>query len=424
MPFSKKLSVRHSAARFAKLAAVGLGAFIVTALPAKGELSLTVETAVAQARANHPELAAARNLIAEAQARTLTSGRLTNPELSTEIAGGQNFEGRLSISMTQRFPLTARLRLEHEISTIAVEIARLEVRERERQIAIATRAAFYELAVVQSAMAQARRQINLAETFAEMIAMGIPQGFGSQLDNQEAVLAADMLRAATEAMRSQEIAAAARLNTLLGRRADAPLAINESLRLPAEPPAPRPVGMRADLQLAELALRQGATEVTLAKSSRWDDVGVGILIDAERFADEPEGIEPESLIGIRLMVPLPFWQDGSGEVAEKEAAQLRQTQTLEALRFTIQNEALAAHAIMAARHRSAMAITSKLLPAAQQQVADAEVAYTRGELSIQEVFRKRENLIETESAALAARKNYFAAYSEWLGVLGQTPAQP
>ena len=400
--------------------------FLFTTVPfsVQAEILLTADTAAKLAREQNPELVAARNLIEEAQARTRITGRLANPELGTEIAGGQDFEGRVSIGITQRFPLTARLRIERELSSIDIEMARLEVQNREQQIDVAARKAFYDLASARSSIAQARTQTALAQAFAETIAKGIPQGFESQLDGDQAALEAETLRAAGESLRSLEIATAARLNTLLGRTADAPIMIKDSLDLPKAIPAKRAIGVRADLLLAEAAVRAGATEVSLAQANRWDDIGVGVFVEGERFADEPEGIQPEALIGIQFSVPLPIWQNGSGKVAEKQAAQTRQAQKLEALHFTIRNEALAAHAILAARYQSAMDLTSKLVPAAEKQVADAEAAYARGELDITTVFRTREKLVEIEATALEARKNYFVAYAEWLAALGDTSAQP
>lgn len=401
------------------VASIGL-----VAIPAWADLSLDAESAATMARTNNPEIAAARNLIAEAEARTFVTGRLANPELGTEIAGGQDFEGRVSVGITQRFPLTGRLRLERELSALDLEMAHLEVRNRERQIAVAARAAFYELAAARSTMSLAREQTALAKAFAKSIGDGVTQGFGSKLDAQQAMLAADTLSVTEGSLRVQEIEAAARLNALLGRPADAPISVQDPLNLPKAIPTIKPVGMRADLQLAELAVQAGATDVSLAKANRWDDIGVGLFIEGERFPDEPEGIEPEALIGVQFSVPLPFWQNGSGKVAEKEAAQTRKTQQLDALHFKVRNEALAAHQIMAARFKSAEQFSKKLVPAAIEQVTAAEAAYGRGEIDIQTVSLARERLVAIEGAALEARKNYFNSYSEWIGALGDPLSKP
>ncbi len=397
---------------------------VLAAYPAGAEPLLTADSAAKLAREKNPEIVAARHLIEEAQDRMRTTGRASNPELESELAGGQDFEGRVSIGIRQRFPLTARLRLERTLSGIEVEMARLEVLEREWQIEVAARTAFYELAAIRESGALARRQTALAEAFAKSVGEGLAQGFGSKFDGQQASLTADELRIAQEGLRADEMAASARLNGLLGRPADAALSINESLDLPKSIPAARPVGRRADLELAEMSVRAGATDVSLAKANRWDDVGVGVFVEGERFRDQPEGIEPEALVGVQFSVPLPIWQNGSGKVAEKEAAQARKTQQVEALRFAVRNEVLSAHQILSVRYRSATQVRDKLLPAARENLAEAEAAYGRAELDIQTVFRVRERLAEIELAALAARKIYFFAYASWLGALGEPTTKP
>jgi len=399
-------------------------AFVVSAVgPTHATASLTAESAALSAQKNNPDLAAARNLIAEADARTRTAGRLANPEIEGELAGGQDLEGRISIGITQRFPLTARLRLERELSAIEVELARLEVRERERQIAVAARSAIYELAAVRESLALARQQTRAAEEFAKSLGEAMDQGFGSKLDGQQASLAASTLRITEDIFLAEELLAVGHLNRLLGLPADSPISLAETLELPKSAPTSRPVGVRPDLQLAELAIQAGATDLSLAKAARWDDIGVGLFVEGERFRDDPEGVEPEALLGIKFSVPLPFWQDGSGKVDEKQAVQNRKTQQLEALRLSMQNEILTAHRVMTLLHRAAARIDDTLVPAARDHVAETEAAYRRAELDIQSIFRSRERLAEIEAAALDARKKYFLSYSDWLGTLG-LPSSP
>lgn len=391
---------------------------------ASAGIQLTAEKAAAMAREKNPELLAARNLIAEAEARAGTSGRLSNPELETEVAGGKDSEGRISVGLTQRFPLTARLRLERELSDFEIEAAKCEVQNRERLLTIAARTAFYGLAAARESLTIAQRQTELAEAFALSLSSAASQGFASKLDAEEAALAADRLRMVEDTLRVAEIEAAARLSGLLAVPADTPFSIAALAELPATVPPARKVGTRADLELAELAARAGATEISLARATRWDDVGIGLFVEGERFRDEPEGIEPEALVGIRFNVPLPFWQSGSGKVAEKKAAQERKTRQLGALQLSVQNEALTAHRVMAANHRAAALIRGKILPTARQLAADAQAAHGRAEVDAQSVFRARERLAGIELSEVEARQKFFLSHSEWLGSLGEPVAKP
>jgi cobalt-zinc-cadmium efflux system outer membrane protein len=379
---------------------------------------------VALAIKGNKELAAARFLVQEAEGRARGAGILANPELEAEVAAGQDFEGRVVAGVMQRFPLTGRLRFERKLSDMDVQMAGLEVREKEWQLTLAVRKAFYDLAAAHEALAISSRQAELAEAFAKTVAEGVDAGFRSKLDLQEAKLSASNLQAKAETLRGLEMEASARLSEWLGMPADTSFTLNQKLSLPRFVPVSRPAGMRADLELAEMAVRSGETHVSLSKATSWEDVGVGVFVEGERFRDDPTGIEPEALAGLKLSIPLPLWQSGSSKVAEKEATRKRMGARLESLRFAVQNQILLTHRVMSLRFRSASEFGTKVLPTANEHIRDCEAAYGRGEVDLQAVFRARDRLAEIELSDLEARKAYFVAYSEWLGALGESKTNP
>ncbi len=387
-----------------------------------GELS--VESAVDIAIRENRELATARLLVNEAMGRARRVGVLSNPELEMEVAGGQDFEGRVMAGITQRFPLTARLRLERQLSDLDVKMADLEVRVAEWKLVLAVRRAFYIAAAAHEAHAISLRQVNLADALAKSVAEGVNTGFRSELDLLEANLSASAMRAKSETLKGAEIEAAGRLNELLALPADAPLIINTPLNLPKSVPAAKIAGKRADADLAELALRSGETDVALSKASQWEDVGVGIFIEGERFRDDPTGIEPETLAGLKVSVPLPFWQTGTGKAAEKEAVRVRLSAQCEALRFSIKNQILLAYRLVCFHFESASQFREKVVSSARESVRQSEAAYGRSEIEIYAVFRAYDRLSEVEMSALDAKKSYFLACAEWLSSLGTSPTQP
>ncbi len=388
------------------------------------EIPLTADSAVASAIKGNKELAAARFLVQEAEGRSRGAGLLPNPELEAEVAAGQDFEGRVVAGIMQRFPLTGRLRLERKLSDLDVQLAGLEVQEKEWQLTLAARKAFYEFAAAREALAISSRQAELAEAFTKTVAEGVDAGFRSKLDLQEAKLAASNLQAKAESLRGLEMESSARLSEWLGLPADTNFILIQKLSLPKSVPASRPAGTRADLALAEMAVRSGETHVSLSKATTWDDVGVGVFVEGERFRDDPTGIEPEALAGLKLSIPLPLWQSGSGKVSEKEAARKRMSARLESLRFAVQNQILLTHRVMSLRFRSAFEFGAKILSTASEYILDCEAAYGRGEVDLQAVFRARDRFAEIELSDLEARKAYFLAYSEWLGALGETKPNP
>ena len=153
--------------------------FLSYMMAAQEPMGLTAESSVAFALKGNKELVAARFLVQEAEGRARGAGRLPNPELETEVAGGRDFEGRVMVGVLQRFPLTGRLRFERELSGLDVRIAGLEVGEKEWQLAVATRKAFYEFVAAREAVAVSGRQADLAAAFTKSLAEGVETGFRS-----------------------------------------------------------------------------------------------------------------------------------------------------------------------------------------------------------------------------------------------------
>ena len=151
---------------------------------------------------------------------------------------------------------------------------------------------------------------------------------------------------------------------------------------------------------------------------RWDDIGVGIFVEGERFRDEPEGIESEGLIGMRLSVPLPVWNNGQAAVEERKAIAQRRLELLEAIRVSAAHEAASAWRQMKARFSAAQQMQNDALPAARKLLADTQAAYDRGEADAQRLFRVRERLIAVENDALESRIQFHLARAAWLHANG------
>lgn len=375
--------------------------------------------AVQQALTNNPDLRAARSRISEAEARARGSGRLSNPEFEAVLAGGRDFEGRIELGLLQRFPLSSRLRWEREISALEIEAARAEVAEAERQIAFRVRKAFLACAEARETRQLRERQIGISASFGESLERRVAEGFASPLDAAEARLGAGQLKASLSALQAEEAASLGDLAILVGAPARGVSAGNDALSLPASVPPQRPSTGRADLRLAEIAVRAADTDIGLARAMRWEDLSIGLFVEGERFRDEPEGIETEGLIGTKLSLPLPVWKNGEAAVAERRMIAERRRELLAALHRSAEHEAASAWKIMNARYAEAAQLQNDVLPAARKLAADTQSAYERGETDAQRVFRARERLTEIEGAALAARRQFHQARAAWLSATGE-----
>ncbi len=379
----------------------------------------TGNSAVRYALEKNRTLAAARLMLAAAEARARGAGRLANPDLEIVVAGGQDFEGRIEVGLMQRFPLTARLRLEKEISALEIEAARCEIAEQERAITEQVREAFVALTRAREVHVLRKRQVELNTTFADSLGRRVTEGLASTLDAGEASLEAKQLQASLKTLAAEEAMAASKLAMLLALPSARQIEIKSPMSLPSSAPAAKPAGKRADIRLAEIAIEAAEKDLGLARAMRWDDIGVGLFVEGERLRDEPEGISTEGLIGMKLSVPLPVWNTGVAAVEERLIIAQRRMEMLEALRLTVAHEVDATTQQMRDRFAAAQQLQNDVLPAARKLLGDTQASYERGETEIQRLFRIRERLTNLENANLEALAEYHLARIRWEAALGQ-----
>lgn len=369
----------------------------------------TPESATRLALDQNPELAAARELIAEAEARASGLGRLPNPELETELAFGRQGRGRVEIGLSQTFPRASRLRLERGVASESVLLARREVALAELAIVARTRLAVLELAAAQAELELAEKQAALAREFALAQASQVSAGQLSALDSALSELMVREAELAVSLPRAAQSAASMRLATALGREADASLTVAVDLALPPDEAAVPPPGLCADTEIAEARLSAADAEIALARSHGREDFKLGVFAEGEQDRDSLGGHEQQAMLGVRFSMPLPVRSVSAPLVAEKQAARRRVALEREARVREAVNEVAASAAEVRARHVAARAIAAELLPAARAHLAANEAAHARGEIDSAPVFRARERLAEIERSDLAARLSYHRA---------------
>ena len=409
--------------RRARLARVVFSGLIIAFAPAFAE-PLTPAAAARLALANNPELVAARGLVAEVEARASGMGRLPNPELETEFAAGARERGRIEVGLSQRFPRTARLRLERKVAAEAVALARLEIAVREAEIAARAQAAVLDLAAARAGLGLVEKQAALAREFAEAQAGQAAEGQLSALVVAQARFAARETEFGLAERRAEEALAVGALAAVLGGEADATFEVDANLALPPEAPSPSGLGPRGDLALAERALAAGDAEVSLARASGREDYIAGVFVEGEQERDALGDRERELLVGLRFSVPLPVRDVAAPAVAEKQAARRRLVLERDALAFAARSEVAASGSVLRSRHAAALALANELLPAAREFLAATSAAHARGEAEFSDIFRARERLAEVERADLAARHTYHLALVRHLAATGHLTIQP
>jgi len=375
---------------------------------AASAVTLSLEQSAGYTREHNPDLAAARLRIAEARGRLSGAGRLSNPEIGVDFRSDRHGrEGNVGVSFDQRFPLTARLRLERKLSLDLVRAAELEVREEERLMIAQAQGLMVQLIALSEQRGLREKQIALAQKLATFASDRASQGEISPFDAAQAQVDHQRLFLERQKLAAQEIALLGELKPKLGVAATADLVVSGSLPPPVMPPESA-WEHRPDFQMARTKEAVARTEVELAKANRWGDLSAGASWESEREESE-RGLERNGFLGLRVSLPLPLWDPNKGAIAEKSAAASRAVLETQALAEGIRHQVAAARAEMAANARLASETRTRLLPLVKEQTDKLENAYQTGQADLLTLLRARDQMLQIEAAALEATRDFHLA---------------
>lgn len=377
---------------------------------AEPALVISLSGAGDRVRAQNPELAAARFRIGEALGRMRQAGRLDNPQLETEVEHNARFrEGRVEVGVTQKFPVTERLKFEKEVSLALLEASEAEVAEVERKLVEAARLSVVRLLAMRERRVLLEGRKELAADFAKRLGEAAERGEGSALDVASARLEAAGIEAEMHLLDAGEAAELGILKPLLGMDPEDGLHVSGGFPAMEMPAGSVGVGNRPDYRAAVLQAEAAAKGVELEHSKRYDDVEAGVFAAAERAEDVPDGYGNDAVIGLRLSIPLPWRNRNEGAIEEAAATRERRRLEAEALAAGIRNEAGAELAQMAEWQRLVRELDEVLLPLAREQGELAEAAFSAGQGEMAVIFRAREKRLELEKMRLDAVREFHLA---------------
>jgi outer membrane protein, heavy metal efflux system len=383
---------------------------MVHPLSAETTVIISLASIGGRIRAQNPDLAAARLRIQEALGRMNQAGRLSNPEISTGFDHNPRFrEGKFEVVVSQRFPITDRLRLEKDISLTELKSSEAEVREVERQLVGQAREAVVKVLATRQRRELLREQSTVSKEFADFLSEAAEKGEGSALDAGQAKLEATSLAMEMRQLDASETAFVGELKPLLGMRPGEALSVGGILPEAALPGIAADPSHRPDFQAAKLDAIAAGQSVALEQARRYDDVEGGFFAATERKEDAPNGYSNEGMLGVRFKIALPLWNPNEGAIQEAQAKKIRKEKEAIALGRGIRLEAEAARNEMQEWAKLIAEITMTLLPLADEQTKLTEAAYRNGQGEIQAVLRSREKRLQLAAAKLDALREFHLA---------------
>ncbi len=395
--------------------------FAGSIFPQASAAVFSCDQAVVQALGHNVDLEAARLTVAEARGRLFQAGRLSNPEVEATIQPHVNGRERLGeFGITQRFPLTARLRLAKDVSKFGLAAAEAEVANAERLLAGDVRTAVTQALVLAARMDLRRRQQSNSVELAEFARRTAVAGEGPGIDALQLDLETGQHAVRLKGLEAEANVFQARLRPLLGMAEEEGPSFSGSLEEPRTlPPAPEVLERRRPDQAAAAARSSAAQEAArLARTGKWEDAGLGLFGEIDRNEDGPFGLQTDHRLGIRLSVPLPLWNRNRGRIDEASANARRVAMEAEALDRRVRAEIASADSEMRGAFAALRGITDTLLPQALAIEDRITRARAEGQASFTDLLRARERRLELESARIDALAGYHLAATRLLTAVG------
>ena len=358
-------------------------------------------------------------MIGEAKGRHLGAGRLMNPEV--EVNGRRmtmGREGGIGVGVMQKFPVSARLRLEKAVTAAQLAAAEAEVADKQRMLIAEAESMVVKILAMRAEVGIQESQATLAEKLTD-IATARAAANESAIDAGQMRLEARQQRNSIVKRQAEIAAMNELLKPMLGLTANDELEVAGALPEAKAPGRAMPNDARPDIQAALHRVNAAGQSVDLAKARKWEDISAGVMVDRGRQMDEPMGLQNETMIGVKVSIPLPLWNKNQGEIVETTAMRAQAEAEVHALRLKAGSEVASAQKEMERLLPFITENTTQLLPLARQQIERVRETYTNNKASLQDLLRARDQLLMVEMDRVNALRDFHLARVRWKSALGQ-----
>jgi cobalt-zinc-cadmium efflux system outer membrane protein len=389
--------------------------------------TLTLGEAIAVARAANPALQAAR-LRADGMAeRVSPAGALPDPMLSFGFMnrsldfGADQPMTMNSLQFTQRFPWPGKLGFAERRARFLANAATLDADESETALVARVKAAYFQVAFMDRALAVMGNTRQLLREFHQASSALYAVGSGLQQDVLQAQVAIAGMTEDITVMQRNRTAMTARLNALLGREPTVEIA---ALQLPAAGGSLPTIDSLMQLAVANRPALGAARARVAAADAGYRAARRALYPDFTVTVGYAQRPQFEDLATIMLGISVPLWA-GSRQLPLRREMEAMQAQERAAER-DLYNETYARLAELAADADRARVLShvyaTSVLPQAQASVESALSAYRVGRVDYTTLVRNEltVNRYEIESVRLAAEYHQALAQVEALvgGQLG------
>lgn len=356
--------------------------------------------------------------IERAESRLRWAGRLSNPEIevgfTNDSFGEDEGEESFEIAFSQAFPVTSRLRKEKSLRKSQVQLAKAEFADLGRHTAIKVERALLQLLTSRHLMGQRRAIIKTNTELITLLEEQMNRGEASLLDvNQAKVVGSNLEQVLLEAEAGERSSLSA-LKRIIGLSSSTRITVNIPLKLPDSRPEKRTgdgeiLEGNPDYLVALARIEEAVSSEELERAKTWDDVSLEVFAEREQATDTPEGLEENTLAGIRVSIPLPLIARNQDAIQSAGIDLQKAKKEVESVKFQVISEYQEAYQLYEDTFNLARASSGKVLDFAEKNYEDLQAAYRQGQANLVQIQQAQSQLLELKAAHIEALSGFYEA---------------
>ncbi len=397
---------------------------------AADQLSLSRDEAILLAFKSNRPLRIVSLEVARAKSKLRWSGRLDNPELELSGSGDgiglDEDESVYEIAISQRFPLTSRLKDEKHLRRHQVILADAEIAERRRELAGEVDVAIVQLLSTRRKITLQGELVTLNNKIVGFLKGRAKVGEASILDVTQATISGRTLEQQVKTLETQEKQQTIALNRILGVEAGTSITLVNRIDLPGKRPdeehnAGDILSRRPDHVLALAKIDEADAAVALENAKRWEDVSVKLFLEREKAVDDPNGLERNTFAGVGISIPLPLRNKNQNGIETAQINRKAAEKGVDAAQFQIRSEYEAAYQQRIDTWELARSASGELLDLAENNLEEFRKAQQQGQASLLQVQQAQEQVLQLKNASLDLTTQYHLAAAKLRKAIGAYP---
>lgn len=386
-------------------------------------LVISRQSAIALALRSNPQVAIAREQLAQAHAQSVQATAIDDPVFTgvLDSVTGIRRAGaapQRPVALSASVPFPDKLRLRHRVGSANVDSYDAALLLVQQQLASDAGQLYDHVLVVRRHQRDLLQSRELSNEFLKRTEARFNAGTVPRLDVIKAQV--DVAQAENDLIANmRDVANAdAALNRVLGRPLGAVVIASDSLGVPPALPdldALETIALKARPELRDIEAQQRGARAS-SSLARENAFLPDITLGAGRDEAVPSGIVYS--VGISMPIPIMFWQHTRGDFAENKHRELELAATSRDIRAAIAQDIRSAYAAADAARRQVVFLRDQLLPSATEAYRISSVSYGLGGLSALEVLDARRTLLSAQSQyadALAAANSSRSELERALG---------